>query len=302
MSNFNIDGWVDIPESVDEIEENEPFGSFGSSSNPILGSGKGKRSFLWKSFEKIGLKYPVINQGGVGSCVAASAAGAVNLLKSVEIADGEEEEYRADTSIEPLYHGSRIIIGGGRIRGDGSLCSWVAKFMKDYGTLTMEKHGKIDLTFYSPDRCRKWGRNSGYPKTLISLSKEHPVLSIHRVKSWGECIDALYNRMPIIVGSRYGYSNSTDRDNFSRQNTSWSHAMLIAGFDDSVRRKYGVIVNSWGSRWIRQNGKKGEIPLGSFKSDAENIHKMCANGDAWAISKFSGYPAEPKNVDTHIEW
>lgn len=303
LSMNNIKGWVDHREYVDEVEE-ETFGAFGSVASDIVGSGRGKDSFSFRAFEKVGLKYPVLHQKSAPSCVAFACAGGVNLLKALEIANGDNEEYKNNTAQMDLYWGSRVIIGKNRLKGrGGSLVSWCVRYLHEYGAL-LEQAGYpngLDLT-YDPAKCVRWGNDKGAPKTLMVLAKEHPIGVYSRVKSWEEFRDSLYNHCPVMFGSRYGFSSSTDKDGFCKQNTTWSHAMLGIGMSDNAKRPCGIIANSWGSGWLRQNGNKYGIPKGCFCVDADIIDKIMKNGDCWSISNFSGYKVEKTKPNFDIAW
>jgi hypothetical protein len=299
-------GCIYIPEHSEEVEMSLAKGAFGDAAGHLVGSGAGKKRFLFEDFKKIGMKFPVLHQLSAPTCVAFAVAGAVNNLKATEIALGDNEEYLNHTAQSDLYYGSRVIIGRNRLRGrGGSQVSWCVKYIAEYGTLMMQKYpGGIDLTKYDPRRAVRWGNNSGAPKGLKALAEKNGnvILAYSRVKSWEEYRDSIYNDCPVIIGSRYGYSNSTDKEGFCKQNTTWNHGMYHCGMWDDARRPGGVCSNSWGPSWLRQNGNPIGMPRGTFRIDADNIDKMCRNGDAWSISAFEGYKIEREPVDTGVMW
>jgi hypothetical protein len=290
-------GWIDDPDAVDAVESE--VGVFGSAADFLTGSGKGKIACLHESFTKIGKEFCYTNQGNVGSCVAASKAGQVDTLKATEIANGERELYTGQTAIEPIYFGARVVIGGNKIRGDGAVSAYAAKYVNLHGTLVKTKYGNIDLTEYSVDRCKKWGSNSGFPKTLESISKEHLVLSIARVKSWEELRDSIANGFPVSVGSRFGFSSETDDEGFCKNTTTWNHDMFYCAVDDDSPRKGALCVNSWGRSWLKIRKRKLNQPDGTFWVDADMVDKHMANGDAWSISGFQGFK---RPIDSKVSW
>lgn len=294
---YNIDGWVDLPEDVDAVESE--VGVFGSAASFLSGTGKGKIVCLHDNYTNIGIGFQYVNQGNIGSCVAASSTIIVDTLKSTEIANGEREEFKAQTAIEPIYYGARIVIGGGRIRGDGAVVAHAVKYMAEYGVLAKLKYGQIDLTEYSVERCRRWGSGSGFPKTLEKISKENTIGAYSRVKSWEELRDSIANGHPIIVGSKYGFSSETDDEGFCRYSTTWNHAMAVIAVDDNSKRKGAMISNSWGRDWLRIKKRKLNQPDGCFWVDAETIDAMMRNGDAWSVASFNGYR---KPVNTNVSW
>lgn len=241
MPKYNTEGWIDDPETVDNVcgELEQPF--FGDAADNLKGYGEGKTVLLYKSFEKINIANYVRNQGSVGSCTAASSAGLIDLTKAIEIADGERSEFQALTSIEHIYRIARL---NSRISGDGAVVALAIKAMNELGTLAMLKYGNIDLTKYDVDRCRKWGNNSGYPKELDIEAKKHTIGQFSQIRSYEEARDSIAAGYGIVCGSNYGYSSVCDKDGFAKQDTKWSHAMYWAACRAD---KEGIlVVNSWG--------------------------------------------------------
>jgi hypothetical protein len=290
-------GYIPNPEAADALEEQ--MGVFGSKAIFLTDSGEGKIVCLHESFTKIGEEFCYTDQGNVGSCVAAACAGLVDTLKATEIALGDRELYINETAIEPIYYGARVVIGKNSIRGDGAHVAYAMKYINEYGTLLKKKYDTVDLTEYSVERCRRWGTGSGFPKTLEQISKENPVKTYARVKSWAEFRDSIANGFPIIVGSNYGFSSVTDDEGFCKNTTNWSHAMFFCAVDDNSKRKGGLCVNSWGKRWLQIKKRKLNQPDGSFWVDADKVDEMMRNGDAWSISGYDGFE---KPIDTQVSW
>jgi len=294
----NTNGWVMDLEAVDYVESE--VGVFGSAVSFLSGSGRDKIVVLSDNYKKAGMSVPNVSQGSIGSCVAAAASKCVDYLKITEIVNGDREQFVNITAIEPIYYGARVVIGKNRIRGEGAIVAHAVKYISEYGTIARGKYGNIDLSTYSVDRCRKYGQGKGFPKTIEDISKSYLVSQYTRVKSWEEYRDSVANGFPVIVGSKYGYSNETDNEGFCRQNTSWNHCMSGIGVDDNSNRKGGLIDNSWGPSWLKIRKRKLGQPDGSFWADADNIDKMMRNGDAWSLSQFQGY--RKKDIDTSVSW
>lgn len=297
MPTNNTSGWINSPDDVMAVESE--VGIFGSTADFLTGTGAGQIRCLHDNYEKIGIDFPHRNQGPVGSCVAFGVAGGVDAVKVTEIANGEREIFKAATSEEPIYYGARVVIGKNRIRGDGAIVAYAVKYIAEYGTIAKGKYGNIDISQYSPDRCRKWGTGSGFPKTIETISKETVIQAYSRVKSWEEARDSIYNGDPVVFGSSYGFSSETDDEGFCRQNTNWNHCMFLIAMDDLSRRKGGLISNSWGRKWLKIRKRKLNQPDGCFWADDEVIDKIMRNGDAWSISQFKGYK---KEINTDISW
>lgn len=284
----NTNGFVFLPDVSDAICEALPKGIFGSAAPHLKDSGKGQTVLLYNNYKKKNMKFPVTNQGNLGSCVAFGVGGAVDTLKITEIVNGERSEFNNITCTEAIYYGARVVMGNNQIRGDGASTALAIKYIGERGTIARGKYGNIDVSEYSIDRCRKWGQNSGFPKSLEDISKDHKIEQYSRVKSYEEARDSIANGCPVVVGSNYGYSSTCNNDGIAAQNTNWSHCMYflaIRGDKDLI-----LVCNSWGPSWNSMPVKKYDEPLGTFWITADNAHKMCANGDAWSISSHAGYP------------
>lgn len=295
---YNINGWVYDPDAVDMVTSE--VGVFSSAADFLLNSGKGKIVCLYDNYTKIGMEFPYKDQNPAPSCTAFGIAGATDVLKATEIANGDREKFLAETATEPIYYGARVVIGKNSIRGGGAVVAYGVKYVNAYGVLARQKYGSIDLTYYNADRCVRWGNNSGFPKTLEDISKENVIMAYSRVKSYEEYRDSIANGNPVVVGSSYGFSSETDDEGFCKNSTTWNHCMFGMAVDDDSRRKGGLICNSWGRKWLKIRKRKLNQPDGSFWVDAEIIDKMCKSGDAWSISSFQGY--RKAAIDTSVSW
>lgn len=297
MMEYNTEGWVYNPEAIESTES--VVGVFGAAAPFLTGSGKGKIVCLHDNYKKIGLDFPVRSQGNLGSCVSFGTAGAVDILKATEIAEGQREEFKACTSEEPIYFGARVRIGKNSIRGAGAVVAHAITYITKYGVLAKGKYGNIDLTEYSVERCQKWGTGSGFPPTLEDISKETIVQEFARVKSWEEFRDSIATGFPIVTGSSLGFSSQTDNEGFCKQSTTWNHSMMGMAVDDSSKRPGGLISNSWGKGWLKIVKRKLNQPDGCFWADADDIDRMMARGDCWSISNFKGFS---KKTDSSVAW
>lgn len=295
---YNINGWVNNPDAVERVTSE--VGVFSACADFLTNTGAGKIVCLHDNFAKIGIEFPYKDQNPAPSCTAFGIAGGVDTLKVTEIANGDRESFVAETATEPIYYGARVVIGKSGNRGGGAVVAYGVKYVNLYGVLARKKYGSIDLTEYSADRCVRWGNNSGFPKTLETISKENVVLAYSRVKSYEEYRDSIANGNPVVVGSSYGFSSETDDEGFCKNSTTWNHCMFGLAVDDFSKRKGGLICNSWGRKWLKIRKRKLNQIDGSFWVDAEIIDKMCRNGDAWSLSSFQGY--KKAAINTSVSW
>ena len=301
MSEFlgGNDGWVDDPRAVESVMNDLPFPVFQDVWQPIKDSGKGKCVLLYDYIRQAaGGKFPARKQT-VGDCVAQGAAYAVDAVKSVDIILNKEfEEWVAETATEDLYAGGRVQIGKGRIRGDGSIGAWQARYVNEYGALPRGKYGNVDLTTYSGSKARSWGRSgAGVPKSLIPKAKQHPILTVSKVTTYEEVRDLISNGYAVTIASSQGFSSRRDGEGFAAPKGSWAHQMSILGVDDKHKRPGVLVQNSWG-KW---NGgpKRHDQPDGSFWVDADEIERrILKKGDSWAFSGYEGF--KPRKLNTRI--
>ena len=111
--------------------------------------------FLWQAVRKAAGRpspwYANIDQKGVGCCVGCGWKHSADVCQAAQIAAGSTAAFKP-VSAEVIYAGSRVAVGGGRLRGDGSVGAWAAKWCSAYGVVPMEQVGASDLTDFDPQR------------------------------------------------------------------------------------------------------------------------------------------------------
>lgn len=297
-TDFHVPGWIDDPHAVAAIAELQPFASFGDTPAGVDESALPAQVFLWDAARKVlGSVLPPRNQGQIGTCVSFGTARAVEYTMLSEIAAGEPETFRT-IATEPIYGGSRVEIGKGRLgRGDGSVGAWAAEWAKSYGIIDRAKYGTIDLSTYSVDLSRRWGI-SGVPSDLEAIARIHPIQAITKISTWDQAKRALASGYGIAICSNQGFAMTRDADGFARPSGTWSHCMCLSGYQTG-KREGGRIDNSWGgSAHTGPVGAGNPGPEG-FWADAQTIDKMLGYGDSWAFSSFAGFPARPKRS---LDW
>lgn len=286
-----LGGWVHDPAEVDRIMGTLPMPLCGAAAQSILGSGKGKKGLLHQAVVKVVGQFPTYPAQEIGDCVSHGYRTCIDVLKCVEIAlRGEAEQWKAETATEPIYGGSRVEVGGGKIRGDGSVGAWAAKWISEWGVLSRLVYGSTDLTTYSGKRAKQWG-DRGVPDELEAAAKEHPVSTVSLVQSYEEARDLIVNGYPIAVCSNQGFTSTRDSEGFASPRGSWAHCMAFIAADDEYRRPGLLCMNSWGPDWIGGPKRHGQ-PDGSFWVDADVADRMLRRGDSFALSQFLGYPSQ----------
>lgn len=246
----------------------------------------------------------IANGFAVHNCVSFGAAHAIQALICTEIyLKKEKEKWVGQVATEPIYGGSRVQIGNGRLgSGDGSLGVWAAKFITDYGVLSRLVYDDYDLRQYSPTRAKQWGMpRAGCPRELWDDCREHPVGTSTKVTSVEQARDLIANGYAIGIAGNKGFSNRRDKYGIARASGSWAHMMSILGVDDDGStaggKKTMLVCNSWPYNWI-SGPTRFDQPPGSFWATYDDLEYYFVRGDSWAYSNFQGYPARPAyNID-----
>lgn len=247
------------------------------------------------------------NQGSVGTCVSFGWGRGTDDLVVMMAAEGIIEWPGAHVATEPIYAGSRVEVGGGRIGGDGSVGSWAAQWMLKWGTLLRKVYGAHDLTTYSEQKSRDWGRR-GCPDDLEPTAKEYPVASVVQVKTTAEAWKLAGNRHPIPVCSQVGFQSPLT-EGFCEPRGSWPHCMVNRGRVLCRRgasrslEKGWPIQNSWGNYmqgdpyYTDRDGVKQQLPEGCFLADEEAMARILRENDSFAISDQRGFKLKER-----IDW
>lgn len=288
-------GWVDDPTARDAAIKAAGISEFAATpaGQAALATDE---VFLWRSVRVAAGRaptekwYPNINQGSVGSCVGAGWKHGTDVAVASQSArDGTAW---SPVSAEAIYAGSRVQIGKGQIRGDGSLGAWAADFVRTYGVTPMAKYGDLDLTSYSAARARQWGSpGAGLPAYLVEVTRKHPVQTTAKVSSWIDVQRAVGQGYPVPVCSMQGFDGmNRDAEGFAAPRGEWPHCMCFIAIRGGARPG-AFCLNSWGDDAHRGPVYPDDAPTAGFWVDAKTVDKMVRQGDSYAISDVAGFPA-----------
>lgn len=301
-------GWVDDQEAVNAavvaIEaEQKMSAQYGRIARDTLDGDDDRSVFFWDAEQKVlGRVLDSWDQGPYGECVSFMEARAAQDMLLLQIASGSREEWPgAEVATEPIYAGSRVEIGGGRIRGDGSVGAWAAQFVMTRGVAFRKKYlnGKYDLSVYDGALGRRWGApGKGVPDDLEEICREHPVKTVAMISNGAELWAAIGNNYPVAVCSNVGFEGRPPSDGIMEPRGEWAHAMLFrARFVHPTKGKCVVIQNSWGkylgqSRLSVDTSDRGrvELPYGCFAIRLAVAERMVKQKDTHAISGVKGFP------------
>ncbi len=288
-------GWIADPDEVAAVVAELPPTLRVFSDTPagkIQTAEMPKFVYGWKAYEQLFARPPPVkNQGQVGSCVSFGTDTAIERTLAAEIVrrKGTAQEWSRFVE-EATYGGSRVEIGGGRIRGDGSVGAWAAQFVTKFGVVPRKAYPTLDLTNYSETLCRQWG-SSGVPAIFEAEARKFPVKSFTQVKVWEEAKAAMAQGYFIAICSNQGFSNKRDANGVAQASGSWGHCMACDGYHITEdKREYGHIVNSWGTDWISGPTGFGNPGGDGFWAESAVIDRMLKQGDSWAFSGVTGFP------------
>lgn len=273
-----------------------------SAANLLARADDDKPALLWLAEEKAkGGEQPSWDQGEVGTCVSFGFGRGVNDLMYVQA--GGSKLASPDVATEPIYGGSRVEVGGGRISGDGSVGAWAARFVREWGVLFRQPYGRHDLSRYSERLSREWG-NRGVPDELEPTCREHPVRTVALVKTPQEAWALLGNGYPIPVCSTVGFETPLT-EGFCVPAGNWPHCMLLRGrllakYRGSVVKAF-VVQNSWADYLqgepyvVGADGTRVKLPEGCFAITDTWLSYILRDEDSLALSDFVGF--EPRELD-----
>lgn len=295
-------GWVDDPAAVEAVADQLRFRVFSDTpAGQVRDETLPTHAYLWQAYLKVtGGLPPVKDQGQVGSCVSFGTNNAIMRSLVSDLASAKKRGSYKDIAEEVTYGGSRVQVGGGKIRGDGSVGAWAAEFVRKYGVVPRETVAGVDLSRYDQSRCKKWGDPPGPPAAILDAAKLSPVKEVTQVKTWSEAKKALAQGYAIAVCSQQGFSMKRDQNGVSQPSGSWAHCMCLDGYHVEGVEEYGHITNSWGA-----DAHKGPVGWGSPNTDgfwakSSVVERMLRQGDSWAFSGVVGFPA--REIDWFVQW
>jgi hypothetical protein len=231
----------------------------------------------------------------IGDCCSFGSKNATEYVECNEIAIPGAPPRAFRPVFPPFNYGAgRVLIGKGRLRGDGSTGAWSAKAAQQYGVLAADES---QVPEYSGSVARDWGRN-GPPEWAISAAKEHLVRTVAQVSTADEVRDAICNGYPCTIASNFGTKDFDVKDGrrVARGNGSWNHQMCIIAYDgdEPSGTNYFYVINSWGEK-AHPAPLQGEPPGGFWITEAQ-CEKIVKQDDSFAYSGFDGFPAQDLSI------
>ncbi len=272
----------------------------------LRGYGEGRCVFLWEAEQDPRVWGQMLHADSQarGTCVSRGTYRAAQDALYWGIAFGGLIGKKGITlAYEPIYGGSRVNVGNGRLgNGDGSYGAWAAQYVHDYGLIPRGQYGSIDLTKSNESLAVTWGTpRHGVPSSIIAESlKSEACFNCCGAEDIRDAVAAGYgvafccNSLWQVPDSR---SSSRDADGMCRPVDSGGHCEEIRGvYQDYKGRLCFVRQNSWGNyprgpdKIKLYDGREVPLPEGAYGSFAtDNESALKAGGEAWAIAP----PAAP---------
>lgn len=288
-------GWIDDPDAVEAVVAGLPMPTWGDTPASGVDEASLPDEVLgWQAWQKAsGKAWPELSQGKLGSCVSFGTSHALMLTMACEIIAGDAEEAKIPC-MEAIYGGSRVEVGGGKIRGDGSVGAWAAEWVRRWGVVDQAIHGSYDLRKYDVDRCREWGAK-GVPSEIEEVAKLHPIGNCTLITSFSDAVSAIGQGYGIQVASNRGFRQVRDPEGYAAPSGKWGHSMSFIGYRKAGKRPGLFIVNSWGFDSTTGPKSHPDAPASGWWVDAEVADSMLKQRDSFAFSKFDGFPARSIN-------
>lgn len=239
----------------------------------------------------------IANGFAVSNCVSWGARNAIENLQAYEIYEKGELETWERVFAPYLYGTGRVLAGGGRLSGDGSLGVWQAEAVTRWGVISEKTPG---CPKYSGSIARKWGAKPGPPKEFIQIGEQHKLdfdFAAAKVRTWEQLVASVMNGYPVTVASNIGYEMKAGSNGFHRRSGSWAHQMCIVMVDDEHSTPYCGIYNSWGDAHGTiidfKTGRKW--PKGMLRVVKDDVKRMLDTDDSFSFSNFNGF--NPRKID-----
>lgn len=253
----------------------------------------GRKAMLYQAARKALGKDTDNYRQEIGDCVSFGAKNATEYITCTDmVMNGKNEKFRP--IFPPFYYGSgRIFIGKHQIPDseDGSMGSWMAAAVLQYGALFSDESG---VPQYAGSVAKKWGGGQGPPSNFVDIAKQHLIHSAALIKSWDDLVAALVNGYAVTTASNIGYDMEPGSDGFHRQTQNWGHQMCFIGADETYSEPYAIILNSWADchGHLKDFESSEDLPIGVLRVRRADAEKHINAGETFAYSQFDGFPEQ----------
>jgi hypothetical protein len=313
-SNF---GYSPDPDGTREFLRELERPTFRQAGAEVIAGAKSVDTYLYRYADRAhravyGKPFAPWDQGSAGTCVSFGWGLGAYMVQAVDWSQGLIPSPPLLVATEPIYGGSRTegrmppVSFAGWSDGSygGAAARWVAGLKTGRGGIAYRKRygeGDLDLTTYSTTKSRQWGAY-GVPGAIAIESNKHTARDVCLCETWESLTAAIESGFCVPICSNVGFaSGDRDADGFLRRAGNWGHCMLICCVKYAANsgknseppmqspRDGVLVVNSWGSGWVRGGKHPPDQPDGSFwisRADAEAILRQ---GDSFVIGGVGGF-------------
>ncbi|CAN5407993.1 hypothetical protein BH11PLA2_BH11PLA2_34480 [soil metagenome] len=239
----------------------------------------------------------------IGCCVGAGAGQGMQILLALQafkFADGTRP-----VELWVPYHfacgRNAPECGNGQFgrNPNGSCGSWQALAIQKYGVLP--KSAVPDLK-WDAATASSWAIRMPDQK-FVALGRLHPVRTIARAESSEDVRHAIQNWYIVTIASDWGGLDRPPvvdigdgvRVLLNRHAGTWSHQMVVVGYQMAGGKKYFNILNSWGADHFGQ--PPDSTQPGSFWVSEADMQYIVRQGDSWIYSDAVGFPAQDLDLN-----
>ena len=313
-------GYVPNPEGTREFLSELAEPKFAEAGRECMDNAKRIDTFLYRYADEAhravyGTPFAAWNQGSAGTCVSFGWGVGSYIGQCVDWKQGELPKPPLLVATEPIYGGSRTfgrmppVTNAGFSDGSygGAAARWVAGRCRDKdvgGILFREKVGTFDLSAYSIPLSRQWGAY-GPPREVAVAAAKKRAIAVAQVTTWDELAAAITSGYCVPICSNVGFEATSTRDKFGAlpRGGNWSHCMCCISIRFAANHTDGtpdgvLILNSWGTSWVRGPRWPADMPEGSFWASRADIEAILRQGDSFAIG---GVEFRFRDLN-HAEW
>jgi len=312
-------GYVPNPEGTRAFLRELDKPTFRTAGAEVIRAASGRDAYLYRYADRAhraryGKPFGPLNQGNIGTCVGHGWATGSYVGQATDWSQGGLAEPPLLVSVEPLYSGSRTFGRSPPVANagysDGSFgaaaARWVSGRCKDPtvgGILFCQRYGSHDLTNYEIPRAKSWGA-SGPPLDLAKLANQHTAREVALCEDWQSLTAALENGLCVPVCSNIGFRDQDrDADGFLKRRGNWAHCLVAISVKYAHNNGPGsatpmqhprdgvLLMNSWGSGWVRGGKHPPDQPDGSFWIGRTDAEAILAQGDSFVIGSVDGFKA-----------
>lgn len=289
-----VPGWIEAPDEVDRICAAQPIPIFEDSP---AGQAKADTSvdFSFHDCARIvtGSMLPIRSQGNAGTCVGFGITRGVEFILLFAIAVLRKSFLfpKLGVAVEPTYGGSKVEVGRGRIRGDGSIVAWAAEFVKRWGICPRQVYADygFDLSTYSIPICREWGAR-GVPDKFEPFLKQYPVGAVSKCLTVEGAAKALQQGYAVVQGSNILMRPRRGPNGIAEHYRGGGHCTAYPGVVWIGGEPFFQEDNSWGAG-AHTGPQHPKFPYdGGGLCPPKIMEQRLAQGDTMVLGDVVGFP------------